>query len=321
MLRLVKRTVLASASAALVVSATAAFGSELDTPADAAPVLEMPLARTALTLSIGGAHDSSTGGDETLRSGWISARGSTMIAGAAHVGADGARAWGIIGGADAQLFGIDLPVVEGARQFFRLGLSLSGFYVSPDRNLYWLDAGAFVAEQGSLLGAPTVRPRVLALGTIRTSETLILLYGAGYTYDFGRGLPLPFLGLDWRFAPAWRLDMLLPVSAQVTWRAANDISLGGRAAITGDVFDYQPLGTTGSDEARLLQIARFRLGVFARYALSSTSYLRLDVGVEGTRIDTGGAVERANGGYLQLAFGLGSAGPAAYDPAQLLNGW
>ena len=307
-----KRIVLASVSAALAVSASAA---DAVAPPGAAPgLLERPSSRSALLLSVGGAYDRSGGAVDVLRSGSISARGSATIATRTHVGLDGTRTWGLVGAADARVVGLDLPVVEGTRRFFRFGLSLGGFYVSPGRNLYWLDLGAFVAEQGSLLGSPAVHPRAIALGTHRTSEAFTLLYGVGYTHNYGLGLPLPFLGAAWKFAPAWRLDVLLPVSARVTWRVAHDLSVGGGTGIAGDAFGYQPVGTTSPDEARTLRIARLRLGVFGRYALSRASYLRLDAGVEGTRVDTEIAVDHLGGGYVQLALGLGSPGPAAYGP-------
>ena len=276
----------------------------------------MPLPRSALTLSLGGAQDGSVGGSGPLQSGWVSARGSALIAGTPHFTADAPSAWGIVGNAEARLFGTTLPGIEGAHRFYRLGLSVGGFYVSEAHNVYWVEGGAFVAEQGSLLGSATIRPRISALGTHHLNQTTTLLYGAGYTYNFGRGLPLPFLGVDWRFAPAWRLDVLLPVNARVAYRAAQNVWLGAGAGVTGEVFGYQPLGTTTADEAGLLHLTWLRVGIFGRYALTTSSYVRLDVGVEGTRVDTG-SISRTGGGYLQLAFGLGSAGPSVYDPSQL----
>lgn len=255
--------------------------------------------RGSLTISASGARD---GADGPIRSGSLSLRAGTELLVRPSVDAEGRMsAWGLFGQADARAFTTDLSVVEGDRRFFRIGSSLGAFYASPARNLYSVQAGAFVAEQGALLGSAQLHPYGRALGTYRASDGVTLLYGLGYTYDFGRGLPLPFLGVAWRPAPAWRMDVLLPVTARVSWRASQGVTLALGSSVAGDRFRYR---AKGDPQDETLRLARVRLGVSARYALSRRTHVGAEVGVEGARIDTGLSTQTAAGGYVEFSWGL-----------------
>jgi hypothetical protein len=177
------------------------------------------------------------------------------------------------------------------------------------QSTYWVQVGAFVSEQTAILfDALRLRPHVLVLASYRASDHLRLLYGAGYTYAAGRGLPLPFLGAAWRFAPAWRLDVLLPVQVRVTWTATDRVSVSGLTRLAGDLFRYRAHGPSGQVELQDLRIARLRLGVAGQYALSKRTFLELETGAEGASIDTGLSRRSAVGAYVGASLGYGSAG-------------
>ena len=157
----------------------------------------------------------------------------------------------------------------------------------------------------------------LSLGTAPVGEKIQLIYGLGYVYDFGRGLPLPFVGVDWRCSPKVRLDVLLPLLARLTWRTSDVLALTFGTHVAGDIYRYQGTdGTTGAAQVRQLRIARLRAGLGARYAVAARVRLELELGLEGTQIQDDVTTRRAGGGYLlgSLVWGRDDQGRAAYLP-------
>jgi polyhydroxybutyrate depolymerase len=273
--------------------------------------LELPFSSSSLALRAVGARDRFTdgGGASSTRSALLSLRARTTLFGRFRLDRDGPRASGFLVGIDGRAFTTDLPAVSAGDRFYRLGVSLGGFYLTPQRNLFWIQAGLFVAEQSQLLDDPRWHVYGVGLGTARVAATARLVYGLGYTFDFGRGLPLPFLGVDWRCAPAWRLDVLLPVLARLTWRATTAWSLTLGTTVAGDIFRYRASDALGTgQEIRDLRIARLRAGGGARYAFTPGVRGELELGVEGASIDDGLGARRAGGGYLTAALVLGRGG-------------
>jgi len=277
-------------------------------PEESAPGLEVPLERTTVSLRLAGSADRPPDGS-AVRSGRVAIAGRTTLAGRARLDGSGVHAWGLGVGAEGRTFSSNLPAVKGDR-FLHLGLSLDGFYLPSARNLFWLQLGGFVAEEIALLDHPKLRLYGVGLGRHAFSQATALLYGLGYTYDFGRGLPLPFLGLDWRATPAWRLTILLPVVARITWQASPALALNLGTAIAGDNYRYQAAGTDG---VRRLRIGRLRLGAGLRYLAGKKVHLGLETGVEGASLDDGVASQRARGAYLGASIGYGAI-PGAQVP-------
>ncbi len=273
-----------------------------------APELEIPFSRSSLSLRAVGATDRFTEGPSTARTGSVSLRASTTLLGNLSLGRDGPRGSGMVLGLEGRALHTGLPVVADDDRFYRLGLSLGAFHLASARRLYWVELGAFVAEQSRLLGEATPRVFALGLGTAPLTESATLIYGLGYTFDFGRGLPLPFLGLAWRWSPAWRFDLLVPVLARVTWRATDALSVMLGSAVAGDIFRYRGADAAGNQETRLLRIARLRTGLGGRYSLAPGVRLELEGGVEGASIEDGLTTRRAGGGYLRASVILGRGG-------------
>jgi Domain of unknown function (DUF6268) len=293
--------------------ALSVLGSGAARAADEEAVFVRPYSERSLALSFDGQRYRERGpGGATFGDGSLAIRGSTALAGSTRVAGEDFSAWGLAGEADARYFTPDLPDIEGDARFLRLGAAVSAIYAPSARNAFRLQAGAFVAEQAKLLGSAQVHPRVLALGAHRESDRLRWLYGFGYTYSWGRGLPLPFLGVGWRFAPAWRLDVLAPVRASVTWSRSDRFSLSGELAVKGDQFRYDAIDASGAVSEQLLHIARVRLGVSGSHALSQGVRVELETGVERASVDTGLSDRKAFGGYLgaSMVFGARSRFPA-----------
>jgi hypothetical protein len=274
-------------------------------------------AQASLTLSAEGLHDQVRDGGGTARAAALSLRGALPVVDRVRREADGFSAWGLAVQGEARAVGLELPEVHGTGRFLRLGAGLAGSWIPSPRDVFWLQAGAFVAEQESLLGSAEVHPRLVAVGMHRASDTLRLLYGVGYTYDFGRGLPIPFLGAFWRLAPAWRLDVLLPVVVRATWTASDAVSLDFGTGVAGEQFRYRAASASGAPDPgplELLHVVRLRLGAGCGIALSRGARLHLGAGLEGSRLDTGLATRNAAGVYVTAALRLGGRGPGAGAP-------
>jgi hypothetical protein len=280
--------------------------------------------RDSINLSVDGERVRERGGGENVSMGSLTLDGGAALL--VRPGLDAAghpRAWGLTAQADVHPFTADLPDIAGTRSFLRLGASLGAFYLSPARNLYSLQAGAFVAEQDSLMGSPHPRPFGRALGTYRANDELVFQYGFGYTYDLGRGLPLPFLGLDWAFAPDWSLDVFLPVLATVNWRVSKDVTLTFGSSAPGDFFEYRAQGDPNVED---LRISRLRLGASGRVALAHHLQLGMGIGLERASID-GPSNLVVQGAYAQVTFGyvfgagLSSEQRRADESASRRGGW
>jgi hypothetical protein len=261
----------AATRAALLLLACAAALPAPAAASDASAPEPPPLAEPSLLLGVEGLRDRYRDGGVTLREGALSLRGSLPFLERRRVDRERRTfsAWSLSAQAEARAVAMDLPAVDGAGRFLRLGAGLSGTWLPSVSDSFWLSLGAFVAEQEALLGEAQLHPRILAVGTHRASDTLRLLYGFGYTYAFGRGLPLPFLGLSWRMAPAWRLDAFLPVVVRAAWAASDALSVDFGTAVAGEQFRYRTVNPASPSEPgphELLHVVRLRLGAGCTWA-------------------------------------------------------
>lgn len=269
------------------------------------PELELPFSRSVLVLRAVGARDRFRDDDTTTRAGTLSLQARTTLMGRLRLEGQGLRASALMVGLDGRAFTTNLPVVADDDRFYRLGASLSGFLLTPGRHFYWAQLGAFVAEQGRLLDDPKLRLYAMGLGTVPAGARTQLIYGLGYVYDFGRGLPLPFLGIAWHGSPNVRLDVLLPLLARLTWRTSAALAVTFGTHVAGDIYRYQGTDASGTPQLRQLRIARLRAGVGARYAVAARARLEFELGVEGAQVQDDVTTRRADGGYLLGALVLG----------------
>jgi hypothetical protein len=268
----------------------------------------------SLVLVADGLQDRMRDGGDTARQAALGLRGRLPLVTRVGRGEDGPTAWGLAVDGEARAVALDFREADGVARFVRLGAGLSGSWSPSPEDAFRLQLGAFVAEQVALLGSAEVHPRAVAIGMHRWSEDLRLLYGLGYTYDFGRGLPLPFFGAIWQMAPEWRLDVLLPVVVRATWAASDAVSVDLGTAVAGEQFRYRVATPAGAPEGprELLHVARLRLGAGCAIAIGSGARLHLGAGVEGSRIDSGLAERSAVGVYATAALRIGGRGPDGF---------
>jgi hypothetical protein len=188
----------------------------------------------------------------------------------------------------AQLAGeIAAPKVDFLQRdgrFYKASVGVTGFYLSPGSNLYALYLGAAIAEEDATISSPTALPLALGFGTYRLGDSLAIVYGAGFTYAFGRGVALPLLGAMWRPSERWSLSALLPLVAGASYRVTDDLQLGVRLAVDGDQFRFANEGLfPGERDELTMRLAAGKLALHAIYRISRDLQLRAEVGALGPR--------------------------------------
>lgn len=264
----------------------------------------------SLTVVAEGLHDRTRDGGDTAREAALGVRGRLPLVTRVAAGEGGPSLWGIAVDGEARAVALDFPEADGVARFLRLGAGVSGTWAPSPEDAFRLHVGAFVAEQVALLGSAEVHPRAVLIGTRRWSPDLRLLYGFGYTYDFGRGMPIPFLGASWRMAPAWRLDVLLPIVVRATWTVSDALCLDFGTGVAGEQFRYHVATPPGAPEGprELLHVARLRLGGGIAVAIARGVRVAVGAGLEGSRIESGLATRTALGAYVTAAVRLGAGG-------------
>lgn len=90
----------------------------------------------------------------------------------------------------------EFTLLSGTRTISSGWLGGSWFTVGASKEFYLLSASAGYIGESDPGGTRTLRLRFLALGTLRLSDPLLMMYGASYSALFGRDLLLPLLGGD-----------------------------------------------------------------------------------------------------------------------------
>jgi hypothetical protein len=145
----------------------------------------------------------------------------------------------------------DITFLTGPERRLYSGLlAASGVWLSRSNNLYVASAGGSFAEDDRTIHDAQARFYALFLGTHRIREWITLVYGGAATYQFGRGLALPVVGVVWWINPKWTLVGTLPFSAAALYRIRDDLGLRLLVGFAGNRYRFanerdfpnQPLG-------------------------------------------------------------------------------
>lgn len=139
-------------------------------------------------------------------------------------------------------------------------LNASRLWLSRGRELYLVSAGASFAEDQDTLS--DLKPRFFGLfvGTHRFNPETALLYGGAFTYVFGRGLPLPIIGVRWRINPKWTLTGMVPFTVDARYAARRDLAVRIRLAPQGNLYRFSNQGDfPGQDEVVHLRTVHGKL--------------------------------------------------------------
>ena len=117
-------------------------------------------------------------------------------------------------------------------------LAASGVWLSRANNLYVASAGESFAEDDRTIHDLQGRFYALGLATHRIRDWITLIYGGAATYEFGRGLAVPVVGVYWWINPKWSLLGALPFSVAGTYHATDRLSVLMRLGFTGNRYRY-----------------------------------------------------------------------------------
>lgn len=93
---------------------------------------------------------------------------------------------------------------------------------------------------------------------------------------------LPFVGVRWRFAEDWSLNLAFPRSG-LAWQASPQLTLDAGVSLQGGTYHVSenlgtPAGATGPLRDTLVDYREIRVGVGAEFVVVGRATLRLDVG-------------------------------------------
>jgi hypothetical protein len=154
---------------------------------------------------------------------------------------------------------------SGEMYFASLGVSVVGEWDSP-RALGWLPSGFFV-------------------GTHKLDQSLRLLYGAAFSFAYGRGLPLPILGLSWKISDSSSLLAILPFILKYKARLSQTFDFNAFLTPAGTQSRFRNKGSYASSSESTLTLKEqgFRLGGGVTYKASHNWKLTAEAGVLGAR--------------------------------------
>ena len=138
-------------------------------------------------------------------------------------------------------------------------LGASAGLFTNSKNLYMLTLNAGIAEDDNTIQNPQLRLTGSGLGTERFGDSFRLLFGLSYSYTFDRGLLLPILGADWKFAEEWRLRLLLPFLFEVQFEDMSSLQFGFLVRANGNRFRFEDDNySAGSSNAEYLRISQLQ---------------------------------------------------------------
>ena len=158
------------------------------------------------------------------------------------------------------------------------------------------------------LGSDSFNAPLFLAAFYSASPTLTWTFGAGIN-AFNDNVVLPAVGVNWKFAPDWQLDVGFPRTA-ITYTATSHLSFrAGLSVLGGNYRITENLGVPAPGVARLaptlLDLTEVRVGAGLFYRFASGVELDLDAGTTTLRrFDYPDRNYRLNGdnvGWLSLA--------------------
>ncbi|MCX6138075.1 MAG: DUF6268 family outer membrane beta-barrel protein [Ignavibacteriales bacterium] len=128
----------------------------------------------------------------------------------------------------------ELSIIAEPRIITTAWLGGSWSYIGESKNLYLISGSLGTSEDKLISGPPTIRFRLMAMGTYRLSDPLHLMYGVNYSALFGRDLLLPIVGLRWTINDDWSSTVILPFSFSLRYLAGKSVTLQANISAAGE---------------------------------------------------------------------------------------
>jgi hypothetical protein len=189
--------------------------------------------------------------------------------------------------------------------YYSAGLKL-GFGAFLDESMLlegMVAPGTWSDWDGTLHSEDFDMPASLLL-TIRSDTDLFFRVGVRYNEIFEEANVLPYLGLGWQFHEQWRLDLLLPEQAEISFWPSPELGLLLGAEIQGAEYHVRSSAATGNLEANA-RVQEFMTYLGAQWRLNDNLSFggRLGVVVAGDyKPDDGDPATPDLRGQLEPAF-------------------
>ena len=136
-------------------------------------------------------------------------------------------------------------------------LNGSVMWASSRPNVYYVSLGAsFAEDEDTVKDDPEPRLSALFLGTLHLSRRFAFLYGGAYTHVYGRGLPLPAIGLVWHPNETWSLYGLLPFLWSLSQKFNEQLTLNYLVWASGQQFGFENDGLFPIDDDKVYERVR-----------------------------------------------------------------
>jgi opacity protein-like surface antigen len=177
-----------------------------------------------------------------------------------------------------------LPYMTGRQNLYVLDAGVSGVHVLNPRNqITWSIAAGF-SEDDSTVSSPKIKETGRVVAAYRKSDSLTLLYGGGYSFDFGQGRFLPVLGFHWRPHPGTTVSVVGPFSGHVQQRISQRLMVGAQAGVSGNQYHIANNEQFSSPTDNLyLRLKEVRFGGQVGVRLNRSVSLLGDAGVATAR--------------------------------------
>lgn len=173
-----------------------------------------------------------------------------------------------------------LAIVPNTLQLYDARVSAGTVAINnKSREMCMFRVGVSIAEEKETLSDPQERLSFLWMGTYRKRPNLTYIYGAGYSYIFGRGRLFPALGFNWKIDEKRDLNFILPLRARYVYKASPLLKASLYSAVFGDQYRFKNQGLyPGQPDTLYLHTVGFKLGAGAEYKASPGWTFGADMG-------------------------------------------
>ncbi len=123
---------------------------------------------------------------------------------------------GNLGGAYTRL-GSRNPDFDFSHPLINLNAGLNFFWYDGKKSAITTGLFAFTNEDNYTIANPTVRYTGYLQWRYSLNTAVALRLGVTYTFTFGRGIPWPIVGINWRLRPKVILNLNFPFNANLNW--------------------------------------------------------------------------------------------------------
>jgi hypothetical protein len=167
--------------------------------------------------------------------------------------------------------------------FYNGSVSMGAMFFT-EKNIFIANLGIGMAADDQVIKNNNTRYRFSGSFMVanKHSKTTTYYYGLAYTYTYGRGLPLPVLGIHTKLGDdsKWSLSGILPLSLQLHYALDKSWRLGYYLRPAGDRYQFTNSNELPSASPYVfMQVRQFQTGASFRCKINPLFTLEGDAGV------------------------------------------